>query len=446
MTAVAEGAEREIRGRAPVAAPMRGVAALFLERQHLVAPRERALTSARLTAFAEDAGGIQLDTINVVERAHQLTLWSRFGPYDRRALDRMIYDRRLLFEYWAHAACLVPISHLPMWRHVMEGYTSGPRNPNWHRWWKQNHALLDQVEDAIRARGPLASADFDAPRGKKPGGWWSNRKPTTHALDFLWMMGRIGVHSRVNFHKRYDLTERLFTASAGESFSSADEFWRWHLRRSLHAMGAATEVDLRMYLTFPRPRPNERRRAFEAMVTDREIVPVSLEPAGGGKPARWWALAADGPALRRAARRAAPSRGTTLLSPFDSLLWHRDRVRRLFGYDYTIEVYVPPAQRRHGYYSLPILHDGHIIGRLDPKTHRAERRLEVKAVHFEPWFARGVNSPGAFGGLVDRDAALEGLAGALESLATFVGADEITVGRVTPPSLKAPLARRLRRA
>jgi len=327
----------------------------------------------------------------------------------------------------------------------MEGYTSGPRNPNWHRWWRKNHALLDQVEAAIRTRGPLSSADFDAPRGKKPGGWWSNRKPTTHALDFLWMSGRIGVHSRVNFHKRYDLGERLFAAGA-EPLPTGEAFRRWHLRQSLHAMGAATESDLRMYLTFPRPRPNERRRVFEAMVAAGEVVPVAPEPAGPGKPTRWWALAEDVPALRRAARRAEPSRGTTLLSPFDSLLWHRERVRRLFGYDYTIEVYVPAAQRRHGYYSLPILHDGHIIGRLDPKTHRAERRLEVKAVHFEPWFARGAQAPGAFDGSVDRDAALEGLARALDSLAEFVGADRITIARVSPAALAAPLARRMRGA
>jgi hypothetical protein len=119
-------------------------------------------------------------------------------------------------------------------------------------------------------------------------------------------------------------------------------------------------------------------------------------------------------------------------------------VRRLFGYDYTIEVYVPAPQRRHGYYSLPILHDGRIIGRLDPKTHRDERRLEVKAVHFEPWFARGAPEPGGIGGRIERDGALEGLSRALASLAGFVGAETISLARVTPAGLAAPLERRLR--
>ncbi|HVQ28668.1 MAG TPA: crosslink repair DNA glycosylase YcaQ family protein, partial [Vicinamibacteria bacterium] len=136
-----------------------------------------------------------------------------------------------------------------------------------------------------------------------------------------------------------------------------------------------------------------------------------------------------------------PATGTTLLSPFDSFLWHRDRTRRLFGYDYTLEVYTPGHKRVHGYYSLPIFHDGQLIGRLDPKTHRTEKRLEVKAVHLEPWFAKGAPPPAASWGTVDRDAALHGIAQALRSLATFVGAQEVTVGRVSPGALGPALKR-----
>jgi uncharacterized protein YcaQ len=150
---------------------------------------------------------------------------------------------------------------------------------------------------------------------------------------------------------------------------------------------------------------------------------------------------ADLPALAAASRRRGAAAGTTLLSPFDSFLWHRDRVRRLFGYDYALEVYTPGHRRVHGYYSLPILHDGQLIGRLDPKTHRAEKRLEVKAVHFEPWFAKGLPPPAASWGAVDRDRALAGVGDALRSLAAFVGADEVSVGQVTPSAL-APALRR----
>jgi len=136
---------------------------------------------------------------------------------------------------------------------------------------------------------------------------------------------------------------------------------------------------------------------------------------------------------------------TTLLSPFDSLLWHRDRVARLFGFDYRIEVYTPGPRRVHGYYTLPILHHGHLIGRLDAKAHRAERRLEVRHAHFESWFA-SVQAPPAGGARVDQDEALAGLGEALGSLAAFVGADEVTLRRVTPRRLRASLARTLRGA
>jgi hypothetical protein len=175
------------------------------------------------------------------------------------------------------------------------------------------------------------------------------------------------------------------------------------------------------------------------MLDQGEITEIEIE----GRPGRWLVLTRDVSALARARRAPAPSRGTTLLSPFDSLLWHRDRVTRLFGFDYRIEVYTPGPRRVQGYYTLPILHHGHLIGRVDAKSHRAERGLEVRHVHFEPWFAGAAAAP-AGDGRVDRDEALAGVADALASLAVFVGADAVRLRRVTPPRLRAPLARALR--
>jgi hypothetical protein len=426
--------------------PLRAVAALFIERQHLDRPRGRRLTAASLARFAGDAGGIQLDSINVVERAHYLTLWSRFGPYDKASLDHLAYRRRGLFEYWAHAACLVPAAHFPAWRRVMLDYSGRSGYRARTEWARRNRATLRAVEDTIRESGPLANADFEhrRPPGER-GGWW-NRKPAAHALDYLWMTGRTTVHSRVHFQKRFDLIERVLPEAVAMDPLPAAEFRRWHVRRSLRAMGAATEADLRMYLTFPGMGRGERRRVLDGMLAEGEVVEVSVEgPARhAARPAPWFALAADLPALECAGRRRSPGRGTALLSPFDSLLWHRDRARRLFGFDYTIEVYTPAARRRHGYYSLPIFHDGQLIGRLDAKTWREEKRLEARAAHFEPWFVAGASPPAAAWGLVDRDAALGGLADALGSLARFVGADRVTLGRASPASLAAPLRRALR--
>jgi uncharacterized protein YcaQ len=412
----------------PVFSP-RAVAALFLERQHLDRPRGRRLTAASLARFAEDTGGIQLDSINVVDRAHHLTLWSRFGPYRRAALDRLIYRRRVLFEYWAHVACLISIAHFPAWRRAMLDYRH--RHKGWTGFLKRNPNLLRAVESAIRARGPLGNGDFERAR-PGPSGWWS-WKPATHALDFLWMSGRTTVHSRVHFQKRFDLLERVLPRALAQPPLDVEAFRRWHLERSLHAMGAATEMDLRMYLTFPRTEASQRTSVLREMLQRREVVEIEVT----GQRGRWYALARDLPSLATAGRRRAASRGATLLSPFDSLLWHRERVQRLFGYDYRIEVYVPAGQRTFGYYALPLLVDGQLIGRVDAKLHRAERRLELRHVCFEPWFAAGTAPPAAALGVVAPERGVTGLAEAAWSLAAFTGAERVDVARVTPGSMRS---------
>lgn len=425
---------------APPSFPARAVAALFVERQHLRRPRELTLGAARLERFAADAGGIQLDSINVLDRAHYLTVWSRFGVYDRAALDRLIYRRHALYEYWAHAACLIAAEHLPMWRRAMLDYQV--RHTGWRRYLKKNAAVMTAVEEAIRERGPLANADFEHKRRGASKGWW-NWKPAMHALHHLWMTGRLLIDSRVHFQKRYDLAERIVPQLASLEVPSAAEFRRWHIRQALHAMGAATDADLRMYLTFPRASVMARRETLAALLASGDVVEVAVD----GSPVRWLALAEDLPALATASRRRRIAEGTTLLSPFDSLLWHRERVSRLFGFDYRIEVYTPGPKRTHGYYSLPIYHDGMLIGRLDAKAHRPERRLEVRSVHFERWVANGGAPEGAWHDHgVEIEPALAGTAQAVASLAAFTGADRITLARVTPTALKAPVARALRAA
>jgi hypothetical protein len=422
--------------------PLRAVAALFLERQHLDRPRTETFSPSRVVRLAADTGGLQIDSINVIERAHYLTVWSRFGAYDRSALDRLVYETRELFEYWAHGACLVPTAHFSSWRRAMLDYNT--RSRGWSDWLQKNRRLLREVERMIGESGPLGSAHFAhrRPAGQRSG-WW-NWKPAAHALDYLWMSGRTLVHSRPNFHKRFDLAERLLPAAIAQEALARTDFQRWHVVQSLSAMGAATEADVRMYLTFPRAGAGERRQWLSALVSAGEVVEIGVEtPSGQPASGRWYALADDLAALEAAAGRRVPARGSTLLSPFDSSLWYRDRAHRLFGFRYTIEVYTPGPDRRHGYYSLPIFHDGQLIGRLDPKIHRAEHRLEVRNAHFEPWFARGAEPPAASWGALDRDAALAGVADSLKSLAAFTGAESVSLGRVSPSSLRAPLRRLL---
>jgi hypothetical protein len=419
--------------------PPQAVRALFLHRQHLGRPRAHGLTPRRLTRFAEDVGGIQMDSINVLDRAHYLTVWSRFGPYERARLDRLVYRRRLFLEYWAHAACLVPTSMLPWWRRAMLDYRV--RHTGWSGWLRKNTRLLANVTDLIRAGGPMGHAELEGrrpPRGR--GGWWDWR-PVQHALHYLWMTGVLTIHSRRHFQKRFDLLERVIPPAPEAPPVTAEAFLRWHIERSLHAMGAAVEIDLTHYLTYPRGATSARRAALRAMVADGLVTEIAVE----GSTARWLALTRDLPALARAARLPAASHGTTFLSPFDSLLWYRERVSRLFGFDYRIEVYTPGPKRVHGYYTLPILHDGQLIGRLDAKAHRGDRRLEVRHVHLEPWAARD-QAPPAGGLPLDREAMLAGLGEAIGSLARFVEADRVTVGRVTPGRLRGALIRTVREA
>jgi uncharacterized protein YcaQ len=408
--------------RSPI--PLEAITALFLQRQHLARPRSRSFTPARLRRFVEDVGGVQLDSINVLDRAHYLTIWSRFGPYDRVRLDRLVYRRRLFLEYWAHAACLVPASMLPWWRRAMLDYRI--RHTGWSGSLQRNARVLARVKAAVAANGPMGNGDFGPRRpGGGDAGWW-NWQPVQHALHYLWMTGALTIHSRRHFHKRFDLLTRAIPGADGIEAVSRKAFAQWHIERSLHAMGAATEADLRGYMTFPRFAPGTRRRTLRALLAEGVVTEIPVE----GSSDRWLVLTRDLPALMRAARPGAPSRGTTLLAPFDSLLWYRDRVARLFRFEYRIEVYTPGPERVHGYYTLPILHDGRLIGRVDAKSHRAEQRLEIRHVHLEPSFV-------TTGG--DLDAALAGLGEALGSLATFVGASGITVGRVTPQRLRSPL-------
>lgn len=419
-----------------VTVPASAVAHLFLRRQHLDRPRGQSLSAPRLRRFVEDVGGLQIDSVNIIERGHYLTAWSRFGEYDRAELDRLIYRRRILFEYWAHAACFVPRGDFRSWRRAMLDHPSV--SPRWMQWAARSRRLLRAVEDSVRENGPAGSSDFEhTPRSA--GGWW-NWKPAAHALHFLWMSGRLMVHSRLNFERRLDLLERIFPGEAALQTLDAKEFWRWHVRRSLHAMGAATEMDLRAYLTFPRLSAERRRSVLHSMLRSGEVVELSVMDRHGRAHPGWYALPEDVAALQKQVRRPRRPRGTTLLSPFDSFLWHRDRVKRLFGFDYRIEIYVPAPKRKFGYYCLPILHDGSLIGRVDAKNHRASKRLEIIGVHLEPWLEkRGAAGEGPWDAAVDPEAALAGLGESIHSLRRFTGATRVTLGRVKPAGFRTEL-------
>jgi len=422
----------------PPTVSRRAVAALFLERQWLDRPRQRKLSTATLAGFAAQTCGVQIDSVNVVDRAHQLTLWSRFGEYDRAKLERLIYEQRVLFEYLTHVACFVDARDLPFHKAIMVDTPN--RFERRHRGWlRKQRDMIEEVDRTIAECGPLGNADFG--QEKKPGergGWWSWR-PSTHALDYLLKAGRIGVHSRVHFHKRYASLPKVLPRFADTKPVPLEQAYRERMTRSLAAMGAASMADLRAYWTWPMWPMPKQRATLKKLIDEDVVREVKVE----GEKSPWYALSADVRALAAAGRKRAGSLGTALLSPFDSFLWHRERVHGLWRYFYRIEIYVPGHKRQHGYYSLPVLHDGQLVARIDLKTHRERGVLEAKHAHFEPWFAAGEAPPGVSWGAIDRDQAIAGIGEALRSLARHVGVERVSLARTTPARLKPALARAL---
>ncbi|MDE3230854.1 MAG: YcaQ family DNA glycosylase [Chloroflexota bacterium] len=398
-----------------------------------------------LAAMIERLGIVQIDTISVVARSQYLVLWSRLGAYPQRLLEEALYPRRDIFEYWSHAASILPMRDYPYYRGEMRRSVEGEPT-GWHGQWVREHAdVLRETLAAIRARGPLASADFENPTdARRMERWeWYGPKESRRALDILWLRGDLMVHSRRAGQKVFDLRERVLAEANGKAPSSDRKLPSAHqridhfVRRTTSALGVLTPSWLWDYYRLgerdasahTHATGNGRRaRAvslLDTLAREGALIPARIE--GLEEPAY---LAAERlPDLERLRAGAAPTR-TTLLSPFDSLIWDRSRARGLFGYEVCFEAYVVPEKRRYGYYCLAILHRGRLVGRLDPKFERRERRLIVRALHLEP----GVTS--------DADL-LDGLAGALRELAAFLGAETVSVERADPAEAAPLLAERV---
>ncbi len=384
---------------APYKVPLDHVLRLWFHRQGLTRPLGRKLTRAAFVQHLERAGGLQLDSVNVLDRAHYLTLWSRFGAYDKGRVDRWIHEARVAYEYWGHEACVLPLSRLPLSRRGMKLFS--PRGS----WWRKrtpSPAAFRKVLGRLRAEGPLQSADFK--ESKNIGDWWG-WKEDKQALEMMWHRGQVAVSRRVHFRRIYDLAERVYPEGPTATTAEYEDGW---LLAGLSGNGVATAKHLDNYFTAPRLPAARRRQVIARNLKRGRVVQVEVDRM----PGEHLAL----PELLDGAARLRRPRGTVLICPFDSLLWQRRRAEELLGFTYRVELYVPPAKRRYGYYVMPILHDGELVGRLDPKLHRDEGRLEIKAIHLEPERKRG-------------EALDAGLAGALDNLATFLGATKIDLPR-----------------
>ncbi|MCW2615479.1 MAG: cytoplasmic protein [Frankiales bacterium] len=311
---------------------------------------------------------LQVDSVNVFARAHYLPLFSRLGAYDPQLVDRAAYRDHELFEYWGHEASLLPVALHPLLRWRMERAAAMEEGAGRVRAMLRDHpGFVEHVLQRLRDEGPSTAGDLHV--GERPGGPWWDWSSTKVALEHLFWSGRVTTSSRRAFARVYDLTERVLPAAVlAVPTPSREDAQRELVRLSARAHGVATEKDLRDYF---RLRPDEARQAVRDLVEAGDLLPVEVEGW------RRQAYLSVGAAVPRRVRASG------LLSPFDPLVWERSRASRLFGFDYRIEIYVPAAQRVHGYYVLPFLHDEAVRARVDLKADRRAGVLRVRAAWCE---------------------------------------------------------------
>ena len=351
---------------------------IALASQGFATPRpSKAPGLQQITKTVRRLGLLQLDSVNVFSRAHYMPVFSRLGPYDRTLLDRIAghgtgrIDRRLI-EYWAHEASLIPVEYQPLMRWRMnsldEAWGSMRRIVN------ERPELVTDTIALVTDQGPVRARDTGIPRAQPEFGRMWNWHDGKVALEYLFYVGQVGAARRINFERHYDLTERILPAQIhGAATPTREEAQRELLRIAARALGVATEPDLGDY--FRLPRSDSKARVAE-LVSAGELIPVEVK--GWGVPAYLWPSA---PRPRAVNARA-------LLSPFDSLIFFRPRVERIFNFQYRIEIYVPEPKRVYGYYVLPFLLGDQLVARVDLKADRQAGVLRVQSAFAED----GVNT------------------------------------------------------
>ncbi|MFI7676661.1 winged helix-turn-helix domain-containing protein [Actinophytocola sp. NPDC049390] len=367
---------------------------------------------------------IQLDSVNVAVRAHYMPLFSRLGPYPTDLVDDAAWTHRarrprLLVEYWAHEASLLPVADWPLFRWRMREYEAKYA----HRYaslLKDAPGLFDDVLAAVKELGPIGAGPLEDELGlaegrakKAPGGWW-NRSAVKHACEWLFATGELTTGTRRGFQRLYDLPERVLPSDVLAAPPVSDEdAARELMLRAAGAHGIGTEPDLRDYY---RLKPARSQVALAELVAEGAVEQVEVHG---------WAQPAYRHVDAKTPRKVA---GRALLSPFDPLIWRRERTERIFGFHYRIEIYVPEPKRVYGYYVFPFLLDGELVGRVDLKTDRATGLLQARGAFAEP--------------AVDPARVANEMAAELRTMAGWLGLDGVTVG--SKGNLATALARALK--
>lgn len=358
-----------------------------------------AIAHKQLQAQIERLGVVQIDSVNALVRSHYLPTFSRLGHYQAEHLDELAWGRarrRRLFEYWGHEASLLPLELYPLLRWRMRRAADGQGiYSQLAKFGVERRDAIDSVLQSVRERGALSAGSLSS-RTEKTGPWW-DWSAEKMALEWLFAAGLVTVAGRRGFERLYDLPERVIPADVlNPPDLDDDEAQRRLLLRSADALGVATERDLRDYYRLD---VSDSKRRIAELVEAGELLPVTVQGW------RQVAYCRGEPRIPRRVRHSA------LLSPFDSLIWERERTERLLGFRYRLEIYTPQAKRVYGYYVLPFLHHERLLARVDLRSERATGRLAVHAVHLEE-------------AVLSEEARLA-LGDSLRALAHWLGLDEV---------------------
>ena len=372
---------------------------LFLDRHLLLHSGSGPGRGRDLDGVLHGLGFVQVDSVNTLARAHDLILWSRRNRYQPQALQRLVARERTAFEHWTHDAAVIPMPFYPMWRlkfardeaRMRSRWSSG-RRAGWER---EIETVLRHVVDT----GPACSLDVRRDDTKASSNWW-DWHPSKTALEFLWRSGRLAICHREGFRKFYDLAERVIPAEHLNSRQDDAEIIDWAMSAALDRLGFATSGELAAFFDIA-TREEARAWCAEALAAGR-IIEADIAMADGSRRRSFMSEAL----LDAASSLARPSSRVRLLSPFDPVLRDRARAERLFGFHYRIEIFVPQAKRRYGYYVFPVLQGDRLIGRLDARRDGAT--LNIRAFWPEPGVRMGKARTAALMTELDRIKALAG--------------------------------------
>ena len=347
---------------------------IALAAQGFAQPRPAVAGTRQLNLAMARMAALQIDSVNVYARSHYMPLFSRLGPYDTAALDKLLFARRAPYvEYWAHVASFIPAADWGLFRFRMHElrakYGSGRDG-----WFQRHGEIIDWVRSELAERGPLRPAQIEHDVKKAARGPWWDWDVVKNALEYLWLFGEVAIAGRRGFERRYGLAEQVLPAEVLAAPVARDDAIRELIARAAKAHGVGTASDLADYWRL-KDRPAVMT-AIRELEDSGLLQPVSVRGwESAGRPARAWAHR-DAVLPRRVDAAA-------ILTPFDPVVWFRDRAQRLFAFEYRIEIYTPAPQRRFGYYSLPVLIGDDLVGRIDLKADRATSTLRVQSAWWE---------------------------------------------------------------